>query len=111
MPVDPRQIAALLLLGHHLYQQGKLKKAKNVFEGLAILDGRNPYVHAILGEIHEKEGNDGLAITRYNMALNLWPEDITCLRNRGKIYLKLGEFQKAAFDFQKASELERAVAK
>ena len=109
MPVDPRQIAALLLLGDHLYQQGQWKKAKNVFEGLAILDGRNPYVHAVLGSIHEKEGNDALAITRYNMALNLWPEDISCLRSRGRIYLKLGEFQKAAFDFQKAMELELAL--
>jgi Flp pilus assembly protein TadD len=107
MPVDARQIAALLLLGHHLYQRGQLKKAKNVFEGLAILDGRNPYVHAVLGAIHQKEGNDALAITRYNMALNLWPEDITCLRNRARIYLKLGKFELAASDFQKAKDLER----
>ncbi|MCI0414418.1 tetratricopeptide repeat protein [bacterium] len=104
--VDAKQIAALLLLGHRLYQQGQLKKAKNVFEGLAVLDGRNPYVHAVLGAIHQKEGNDAIAITRYNMALNLYPEDITCLTNRGEIYLKLGKFEQAASDFQKAIDLD-----
>ena len=104
--VDAQQIAALLLLGHRLYQQGQLKKAKQIFQGLAVLDGRNPYVHAVLGTIHQKEGEDEIAITRYNMALNLWPEDVTCLINRGEIYLKLGQFEEAASDFQKAIALD-----
>lgn len=104
--VDARQVAALLLTGHNLYQQGKLDEAKAIFEGLSVLDGRNPYVHAILGAIYQKQQKHDVAIARYTLALGIFHNDPNSLTNRGEIYLGLGRLKEAAADFKKAIELD-----
>jgi tetratricopeptide (TPR) repeat protein len=104
--IDAGQVAAILLTGYRLYEQGRLEDARTLFEGLAIIDGANPYVHSILGAIYQKERRYELSLQRYDMALNLFPEDPNALTNRGETYLKLGKFQEAATDFKKALELD-----
>jgi len=104
--IDAKQVAALLLTGHNYYSQGKLDEAKRIFEGLAVLDGKNPYVHGILGAIYQKQEKYDVAIARYTLALNIFPKDPNSLTNRGEIYLKLGKFKEAAEDFKKAIELD-----
>src|SRR5580765_4794729 len=106
--VDAKQVAALLLTGHNLYQQGKLEEAKRIFEGLAVLDGKNPYVHGILGAIYQKQEKFDVAIARYTLALSVYPKDPNSLTNRGEIYLKLGRLKEAAEDFKKAIDLDTA---
>lgn len=104
--VDARQTAALLLTGHNLYTQGRLEDAKSIFEGLALLDDSNPYVHGILGSIYQKQGNLEMALARYTLALNLFSNDMNSLLNRGEVYLKIGNFLAAADDFKKAISLD-----
>ena len=104
--VDANQVAALLLTGHNLFQQGKLDEAKRIFEGLAVLDGKNPYVHGILGAIYQKQEKYDVAIARYTLALSIFPKDPNSLTNRGEIYLKLGKFKEAAADFKKSIDLD-----
>ena len=104
--VDSSQVAALLMTGHNLYQQGHLEEAKKIFEGLAVLDGKNPYVHGILGAIYQKQEKYDVAIARYTLALSVFPKDPNSLTNRGEIYLKLGKFNEAASDFKKAIDLD-----
>lgn len=103
---DTKQTAALLLTGHNLFKQGRLEDAKRIFEGLAVLDGRNPYVHGILGSIYQKQEKYDIALARYTMALNIFPDDVSSLMNRGEIFLKLGKFVEAAEDFKKALALD-----
>jgi Tfp pilus assembly protein PilF len=100
--LDSKKIAALLLLGHTYYAQGKLDEARKVFEGLALLDGKNTYVHGILGSIYQQQEHYELAIARYTMALNNFPGDINSLANRGEVFLRLGKFKEAADDLKKA---------
>ena len=104
--IDAGQIAALLKMGHALFTQGRLEDAQNIFEGLAILDGRNPYVNGILGAIYQKQEKYDAAIARYSMALRLFPQEVNSLTNRGEIYLKLGKLQEAAIDFKAAIDLD-----
>src|SRR5438552_2862908 len=104
--MDRTQVAALLITGFRLYQQGRLRDAQRIFEGLVVLDARNAYVQAILGSLYQKQGQYELALIRYNNALALFPEDLNCLTNRGEILLQLGRFQPAAEDFNKAIELD-----
>ena len=104
--LDSKKIAALLLMGHTYYAQGQLEEAKKVFEGLAVLDGKNAYVHGILGSIYQQEEKFDLAIARYTMALSNFPQDINSLANRGEVFLRLGKFKEAADDLKKAIEFD-----
>lgn len=104
--IDANEVAALLLAGHTLYEQGRLEDAKNIFEGLMALDARNPYLNGILGAIYQKQNKDEIAIAFYDAALNLFPEDVHSLTSRGEIYLNLGKFDKAAADFKRAIDLD-----
>lgn len=100
------QMAALVLTGYRLYQQGRTADAAKIFEGVAVLDSHNPYVHGILGSIYQKLEEFEPAIVRYNNALSIFPDDINSLTNRGEINVKLGRFQEAAEDFKKAIQLD-----
>src|SRR5207244_1274932 len=74
--IDADQVAALILTGQNMIQQGRLEDAKTIFEGLAALDGKNPYVFGVLGSIYQKEENLNLALAHYSKALELFPNDI-----------------------------------
>src|SRR5262249_33399363 len=104
--VDARQIAALLMTGHNLYAQGRLDDAQKIFEGLVVLDAKNPYVHGILGSIYQKQEKYEAAVERYSSAVSIFPQDLNSLTNRGEIFLKLGKFQDAATDFKSAIDLD-----
>jgi Flp pilus assembly protein TadD len=103
---DAKQQAALLLMGHRFFEQGKLKEARRIFGGLAVLDNSNPYVYAMLGAIFQKEERHELALSCYNKSLELFPEDINSLVNRGETLLKLGRFAEAALDFKQSITLD-----
>ncbi len=51
LPVQPDQIAAVLLVGHIFYLQGRADDARKIFEGLYVLDSKNPFINAMLGSI------------------------------------------------------------
>lgn len=102
------QQAALLVMGHRFFEQGKLNEARKIFSGLAVLDGSNPYVYGMLGAIFQKEQRNELALSCYNRSLDLFPEDVNSLVNRGEIQLKLGNFVEAAGDFKKSIDLDVA---
>lgn len=104
--LNAKQVAALLMTGHKLYQLGRIKDAKSIFEGLDTLDGSIAYAHGILGAIYQKEEKYDPAVERYDTALKLFPQDINSLTNRGEIHLKLGRFEQAAADLEKAMELD-----
>jgi tetratricopeptide (TPR) repeat protein len=104
--IDSNDLAALLLIGHTLYEQGRLDGARNIFEGLMVLDSKNIFVTGILGAIYQKQEQYGTALECYDRALNLFPGDIHSLTNRAEIHLRLGSLEEAAADFRKAIEMD-----
>ena len=98
--------AALLVTAHNFLSQGRLKEATRIFEGLVVVDSRNPYIQGTLGSIYQKQQRYELALIRYNNALALNPDDMSALCNRGEILLNLGKFQEAAMDLRRAIELD-----
>lgn len=104
--VDAKQVAALFLTGYNMFSEGRLDDARNIFEGITVLDDKNAYAFSILGAIYQKQENYDLAIMRYNQALTIFPDDINALTNRGEVRLKLGKFEEAAADLKRAIELD-----
>ncbi len=106
--IHAKHVAAILKTGHALFEHNKLEDAKNIFEGMSVLDGSNPYIHGMLGAIYQKQEKYELALEHYNAALRVNPDDIHALTNRGEIALKLGRLQEAASDFKAAMDLDPA---
>jgi Putative Zn-dependent protease, contains TPR repeats len=104
--VDAKQTAALLTVGHVLYEQGRYPESRAIIEGCVVLDPGNPYLHALLGSVYQKEGHLAAAIDRYSTAVTIFPGDIHSYVNRGEIFLKQGKFQEAADDLKKAADLD-----
>lgn len=104
--LDAKQVAALLITGHTLWQQGHLDKARDLFAGLALLDPANPYLHAMLGSIDQKQQKYESAIQQYTWALQLFPQDMDSLTNRAECYLHLGKFQQASEDLKQCIALD-----
>jgi tetratricopeptide (TPR) repeat protein len=104
--LTPEQMASLLLLGHTCYENGKYKQARDIFEGVRVMDPSNPYPSAVLGSMLQQEGKCEEAIACFTTALQIYPEDIHTLTNRGECYLNLGKFPEAAEDLKKAITLD-----
>jgi tetratricopeptide (TPR) repeat protein len=71
-----------------------------------ILDTGNPFVHAMLGSIYQKQEQFQLAFLHYSRAIQSFPQDIGSLINRGEIFLRFGKFKEAADDFKAAMDLD-----
>jgi Flp pilus assembly protein TadD len=104
--IDAKQIASILTAGYNFFTQRRFKEAGAIFEGMALLDPKNPYVNNLLGAIYQQTLQYDKAILRYSIALENFPADIGALTNRGEIYLTLGKFQEASNDLRKAIELD-----
>ena len=106
LQLKPKQVASLMLLGDMYYRNGRKQEAKDVFEGLRLLDPENPYAHAILGSMHQQDKKYQEAIDSYTKALEIQNRQIHILTNRGECYLNLGKFEEAAADWNAAQSLD-----
>lgn len=104
--VDPEQMAALLLLGHAYLENGRNREARDIFEGIQMLDPENPYAPAVLGSICQREKKYEEAIAYYDRALSLYSNDAYTLTNRGECHLNLSKFKEAALDFEASIALD-----
>lgn len=83
-------------------KHGRLDEAHKIFQALILLDHRNAYFHAMMGSVHQKREHVVEAIVEYTQALQINPQDLASLVNRGEIYLRNKNYRKAAEDFKKA---------
>lgn len=88
------------------FKVGRYEDAERVFKVLTVLDWENAYYHSVMGSILQRQKRYGEAIAEYNQALELAPEDITSLANRGEIYMQHSMFEEAKADFEKAIALD-----
>lgn len=87
--------------GYDLLQEGKLTKARSVFEGLVFLDPYDPYFHTVLGSVQQKQESFDSAVQCYSVGIKLQPWNINALANRGEILFNQGRLTDALSDFQK----------
>lgn len=93
-------------LGYTFVEQGRLKEAQTVFQGLVLSNPYDPYFHTMLGSIYQKlELIDG-ALEEYSIAIALDPANLTAYVNRGELLIRKGNFEQAAKDFKNVIELD-----
>lgn len=100
------QAYSIAEFGYTMYQQGRYKDARTLFEGLVIGNPYDPYVHAMLGAIYTKLDLHEEAAQEFSIAIELDPEDINSYVNRGELLLQHGEFEAAMEDLKAAIELD-----
>lgn len=88
------------------YKEGDLNLAEILFKGLAIVDHHNWYYRAALGTIFQKQQQFDQAIEEYNLVLQIEPNEVTSLVNRGICYAKLKDFDAALEDLSAVSQLD-----
>lgn len=100
------QLASALRFANLLVDQGLFPRAENLLLRLVLLDPDNPYVRALLGSLQQKQNKPDQAIANYSRAIAVYPEDMNSLVNRGELYLRTGQLEKAAADLTKAIQLD-----
>jgi tetratricopeptide (TPR) repeat protein len=93
-------------LAYTLMEQGRLKEAQTVFQGLVISNPYDAYFHTALGSIYQKQGIVDGAIEEYSISLGLDPSNVEAYVNRGELLIQTGYFEQAAKDFKAAMELD-----
>ena len=93
-------------MGYTMMEQGRLKDAQTVFQGLVISNPYDGYFHAVLGSIYQKIGMVDGAIEEYTLALGLDPGNVEAYVNRGELMISKGNFVQAASDFKRAIDLD-----
>lgn len=106
MDLASEEMASGILFAHSLFTQGRYEESRIMLEGLLTLDPDNAYMHYLLGSTFSLQNRLNEATQAYSRSIELFPEYVSALVNRGEIYLKLGDFQRAAADLRKAVELD-----
>ncbi|HPQ80109.1 MAG TPA: tetratricopeptide repeat protein [bacterium] len=104
------QLYQLSEAGFVKFKHGRLDEAEKIYQGLIVLDHRNPYFHAMMGAIHQRRERPIEAILEYSQALKLDRKDVSAYVNRGEIYLRHKNYKKAAQDFRNAILLDMSGA-
>jgi tetratricopeptide (TPR) repeat protein len=100
------QAYSIAEFGYTMYQQGRYKDSRTLFEGLVIGNPYDPYFHAMLGAIYTKLDMHEEAAQEFSIAIELDPEDINSYVNRGELLLQHGEFEYAMEDLKAAIDLD-----
>lgn len=93
-------------LGYTLFEQGRIREAQTVFQGLIISNPYDGYFHNVLGAIYQKQGLTDGALEEYSISIALDPANVEGFVNRGELLMSKGNFEQAAADFKKAIELD-----
>lgn len=100
------QLDAIAALGFRFYEQGKIRDAETIFEGLIALDPNLYYGHAGLGAMALRDEKLEEAVNHLNRAAKLRPEDATVHANLGEALLRQAKFTDAASEFDRALDLD-----
>src|SRR3972149_3255258 len=71
-------------LGYTMFEQGRLRDAQTIFQGLVISNPYDAYFHTMLGSIYQKQGFVDGALEEYSLALALDPANLEADGNRGE---------------------------
>lgn len=83
------------------FKMREYDSAETLFKGLAVIDHRNWYYRAAMAAIYQRQRKYEQAIEEYTTALQLKPDEVTALVNRGECRAILKDFAGAMADFDR----------
>lgn len=102
----PERLMQIAELGFNQFKIGQYDSAERLFKGLTVIDPDNYYFHQMLGATFQRKEKYPEAILEYSVAVDLNAKDLVSITNRGEVYFKLGIFEMATPDFEKAIGLD-----
>jgi len=96
----------MAVTGFAMYEQGRYREAKVIFDGLAALDPKESYYRTALGAVFLAQDKLDEAGSEFDAAIKLNKKDIAALVNRGEVRLRKGLLLEAAEDFKSAVDLD-----
>lgn len=102
----PERLMQIAELGFNQFKIGQYDSSERLFKGLTVIDPDNYYFHQMLGATFQRKDKYPEAILEYSVAADLNPNDLVSITNRGEVYFKLGIFEMAGLDFEKAIALD-----
>jgi Flp pilus assembly protein TadD len=102
----PEKLLKIAELGYEQFRLGQYDRSERIFKGLTVVDPDNYYYHQMLGATFQRKEKFPEAIVEYSVAADLNPKDLVSLTNRGEIYFKLGIYELAGVDFDRAIALD-----
>ena len=102
----PEKIQKMVEYGYEQFKVGKYDSAERIFRGLTVIETDNYYYHQMLGAVFQRTERHPEAVVEYSIALDLNGEDTVALTNRGEVYFKLGLYEMATADFDRAVKLD-----
>lgn len=96
--VSEEALTKLAEIGYKLFNQGKLERARRIFEGLLALAPREPYFLLAMGAIAQRQERVEEAERWYSGVLASTPANVVALVNRAEARLALGKLKQAAVD-------------
>jgi tetratricopeptide (TPR) repeat protein len=100
------EMLEMAVMGFAMYEQGRYREAKVIFEGLAALDPLESYYRTALGAVFLAQDKLDQAASEFNEAIKLNQKDLAALVNRGEVRLRKGMLLEAAEDFKSAVDLD-----
>lgn len=104
--LDTAGLGEIAVLGHRLYEEGRLNEARVVFEGLVALDPPEAFPYTVLGAIFLAQQDLHRALALFEAALELDEGDVAALVYRGEIRLRLGQRSRGLRDLERALEID-----
>ncbi len=107
---NPKDIGIYRELGELYHQLGNREKAKQVYQRMIDHSPDNPSTHLILAEIYT--GHDWIdeAITQYEKAISLVPNNLDYVEYFGDFFLRQGNREKALETWNRMVADEKAIA-
>lgn len=104
--VSGPEMLEMAVTGFSMYEQGRYREAKVIFEGLAALDPKESYYRTALGAVFLAQDKLDDAVAEFDAAIKLNDKDIAAFVNRGEVRLRKGLILEAAEDFKRAVDLD-----
>jgi tetratricopeptide (TPR) repeat protein len=108
MGVTLDEAYALAEYAYTMFEQGRTREARQIVESLVVQNPKDAYLHTLLGAIYWKLDMPEEAVEEYGYAIEMDPNNIPALTNRGEILLQHGEMDTALDDLKAAIELDPA---
>jgi tetratricopeptide (TPR) repeat protein len=100
------EMLEMAMIGFQMFEQGRYKDAKAIFEGLVCFDPKEAYYRTACGAVALATEDLDNALYCFTVAIQLSPKEIASYVNRGEVFLRQGKIVEAANDFKKAIDLD-----